>query len=162
MATIQFKSGDKYLAKISRLERGIKDELIGPAVYEGAAIVTDAISERLSAVPTDESWGSTGDLKNGPRKIELLGLQKSLGIAKLRDEDGFMNVKVGFDGYNGVKTAKWPNGQPNQMIARSVERGTSFMQANPVVKPAVSQTRKQVINTMKEKVDENIEKIMKG
>lgn len=162
MATVTFNDGDEYLKKLATIERKMQKEILGPAIYEGANVVADAIAERLGGVPTDESWGSTGELKNGPRKIELKGLRKSLGIAPLQDQDEYLNVKIGFDGYNGVKTKRWPNGQPNQMIARSVERGTSFMKANPVIKPAVAKTKKTAINTMKEVVDENIKKIMKG
>ena len=44
-----------------------------------------------------------------------------------------LNTKIGFDGYNDVKTKKYPNGQPNMMIARSINAGTSFRRPYPFV-----------------------------
>lgn len=162
MAIVQFKKGDEYLAKIEKIARGSKEQIVGPAIYDAADIVTDAVREKLSGVPTDERWAPLGTVKAGPRKAELAGLQNSLGIASLQDDSGFINVKVGFDGYNSIKTATWPNGQPNQLIARSVERGTYFMQANPFMKRAMASARTKALEAMKKKIDENLEKMMKG
>ena len=47
------------------------------------------------------------------------------------------------------------------MIARSIERGTSFMTANPFMKRAVSKTRKRAQEAMKKAAEREIEKIMK-
>ena len=89
------------------------------------------------------------------------GLHNGLGIASLREDGEYLNVKIGWDGYNDIKTKRWPKGQPNQVIARSVDRGTSFMQANPFVKRAVARTRKVSQEKMQEVIDREIEKIMK-
>lgn len=162
MATITFKNGDEYIAKINKLSREFRETVAGPAIYEGAGMVTDAIKTRLNGVQTDEGWGSSASPKSGPKKIELTSVSNSLGIASLKDDGGFINVKIGFDGYSPVKTTQWPMGQPNQMLARSIERGTYFMQPNPFVKPAYSATRKKALEAMRKKVDEEIQKIMKG
>lgn len=163
MATVKFKNGDEYLAKIAKLEAQTKEQVCGKAIYGAAEIVADEIRDQLRKVPTDESNNSFwGELK-GPKKIQKKGLYDSLGIASLQDDGtGFLNVKIGFNGYNDVKTERWPQGQPNQMIARSVERGTSFMEANPFVKPAMRKTKKRALEYMKQSVDKSIEKIMKG
>ena len=161
MATIKFKAGDEYLGKLSKLSAAIKNEVCGPAIYNAASIVADAIRQELKKVPTDEKHGTNGDKAKGPRKIQKKGLYESLGITTLRtDGNGDMDVKIGFDGYNEVKTKSFPKGQPNQMIARSVERGTSFMKANPFVKKAVSRTKEEALEEMKKTVDKQIESIM--
>lgn len=162
MATITFKNGDDYIARINRLSREFRESVAGPAIYKAAGMVADAIDARLAGIPTDESWGSATSPTSGPREAQLRGVYQSLGIAKLQDSDGFINVKIGFDGYNALKSLRWPNGQPNQMVARSIERGTYFMAANPFVKPAVSSTRGSALNTMKNIIDSEIAKIMKG
>lgn len=163
MATIQFKSGDEYLLKISQLEALAKEQVIGSAIYGAAEIVADEIRSELNKVPTDEKWGTGDNLAAGPRKVQKMGLEQSLGIAKMQsDGNGYYNVKIGFDGYNKVVTERWPNGQPNQMVARSVERGTSYMQSTPFVKRAVRQSRKRAIDYMRDAVDQETEKIMKG
>ena len=96
----------------------------------------------------------------GPNQYQKKGLEDSFGIAPIRNDNGFVNVKLGFDGYNGLKTKRWPNGQPNQMIARSVERGTSWMKANPFMKRALRKARKQAQEAMASRLQSEIQKIM--
>ena len=163
MATIKFKKGEEYMAKIAKLEALTRDKVCGTAIYGAADIVADEIRSQLQKVPTDESWGSSGDPTEGPRKAQKKGLYDSLGIASMQDNGtGFLNVKIGFDGYNELKSARWPKGQPNQMVARSVERGTSYMKSHKFVKKAMSKSRKRALDYMKESVDKSIEEIMKG
>lgn len=160
MAVIQFKRGDEYLMKISKLEAALKDEVCGAAIYGAAGIVADEIRSQLKAVPTDEGYGTESEPARGPRKVQKRGLYNSLGIASMQDDGGFLNVKIGFDGYSDVATKRWPNGQPNQMVARSIERGTTWMKANAFVKKAMAATRKRALEFMKHSVDESIRKIM--
>ena len=162
MATIQFKKGDEYLAKLSKLEVLTRTEVIGSAIYAAADIMTDAIRAELEKVPTDESWGSPDNPTQGPKAIQKKGLAESLGIASMRNDAGFLNVKIGFDGYNQVRTKEWPKGQPNQMVARSIESGTSWMKKNPFARRAVRKTKKEAMEIMKQSVDQSIETIMKG
>ena len=162
MATITFKNGDEYIAKINKLSREFRESVAGPAIYEAAGMVADAVDAKLAAVPTDERWGMAGAVKAGPREAEARSVYNALGIAKMQDDNGFINVKIGFDGYSPLKSLRWPNGQPNQMLARSIERGTSFMAANPFVKPAVASTRGAALKAIKNIMDNEISKIMKG
>ena len=162
MATIQFKKMDEYLFKISKLEAELKGQVLGEAIYGAAGIVTDEIRQTLEQVPTDEGFGTSSAPTRGPRKKQVEGLMDSLGIASLQDDGtGYLNVKIGFDGYNDIKTKRWPNGQPNQMVARSVESGTTWMQKHDFVRRAVASSRKRAIEFMKKTVDKSIEKIMK-
>lgn len=162
MATIQFKKMDEYLFKISKLEAELKDQVLGGAIYGAAGIVTDEIRKSLEQVPTDETFGTETQKAKGPRKAQKKGLYESLGIASLQDDGtGYLNVKIGFDGYNDIVTQRWPKGQPNQMVARSVESGTTWMQKNDFVRRAVASSRKRSIEFMKKTVDKGIKKIMK-
>lgn len=163
VATIQFKKGDEYLAKIARLEAELKDKVLGEAIYGAAGIVADEIRASLEQVPTDEGYGTRENPTRGPTAYQVNGLELGLGIASLQaDGTGYLNVKIGFDGYNGISTKRWPNGQPNQMVARSVESGTTWMKKNPFVRKAVAATRKRAVEYMKNSVDRSIEGIMKG
>lgn len=161
MATIQFKKGDDYLARISKLEGAIKDDVLGSAIYGAADLVANEIRSQLDKVPTDERYGTQSDPTAGPKKGQVKALKATLGIAKMQSDGGFYNVKIGWDGYNQIKTKRWPNGEPNQMVARSIERGTSFMKAHAFVKKAVSASKKRAIATMKQIVDAKCEEIMK-
>lgn len=160
MATIQFKRGDEYLSKISKLEASLKDQVCGAAIYGAADIVADEIRSQLSAVPTDEGYGTASEPTRGPKAGQKEGLLDALGISSMEEKSGYYDVKIGFDGYNGIKTKRWPNGQPNQMVARSIERGTTWMKANAFVKRAMAATRKRALEFMKHSVDESIRKIM--
>ncbi len=162
MATIQFKKGDEYILKLAKLEAEMKDQVLGEAIYGAAGIVADEIRQSLEQVPTDEGFGTSSAPTRGPRKKQVEGLMDSLGIASMQDDGtGYLHVKIGFDGYNDIVTKRWPKGQPNQMVARSVESGTTWMQKNEFVKRAVKASRKRAIDVMKKAVDKGIKKIMK-
>ena len=160
MATISFKNGDEYLGKIAKLDAALKDEICGAAIYGAAGIVADEIRSQLKAVPTDEGYGTASEPTRGPKAGQKEGLLDALGISSMEEKSGYYDVKIGFDGYNGIKTKRWPNGQPNQMVAPSIERGTSRMKANAFVKKAMAATRKRALEFMKHSVDESIRKIM--
>lgn len=153
--TMKFKDGDDYIAKLEHLGARTED-ILAQAIFPAAAVVTDEIQKEISTLRVSEN-GEGGGLSAKQRA----GLHNGLGIAELRQDGKLLNVKIGWDGYNDIKTKRWPKGQPNQVIARSVERGTSFMQANPFVKRAVARTRKVSQEKMQEVIDREIEKIMK-
>lgn len=133
---------------------------IEDAVKKGANPVADAVRSNLNNTTVDDGYKKPGETRNGLRTIQKAGLQASLGIAPIRNDNGFVNVKVGFDGYNGMHTKKYPGGQPNSMIARSIEGGTSIMTAHPFVAPAVRSSRKQAEKTMEQEIDKAIKNIM--
>ena len=161
LAIVQFKKGDEYIARIEKMARESREKILGPAIYDAANVVTDAVREKLSTVPTDERWVPYGTVKAGPRKVELVALENSLGIAKLQDNNGFLNVKVGFDGYNGLQTKTWPQGQPNSMVARAIQSGTSWMSKQPFMRKAEQASKAPCEAVMSEVVDREIAKIMK-
>lgn len=156
----------KVSPKLEEYNRKIYDlgsrcyEYIPEAVKKGANPVADAVRSSLNGIPTDDGYKKPGETRNGLRTIQKAGLQASLGIAPIRNDNGFINVKVGFDGYNGMHTKKYPSGQPNSMIARSIEGGTSIMTAHPFVAPAVRSSRKQAEKTMEQEIDKAIKNIM--
>ena len=161
MAKIEMKGLDEYTAKLRQLELASKEEICGKAIYKGASIVADAIREELKQLPTDESFGTTQNPAKGIKAIQKAGLIQSLGITSMKEQNGFWNVKIGFDGYNKVKTARWPKGQPNAMVARSAESGTTWLQKSPFARPAVRRTKKTCIEVMRKSVDETTAEIMK-
>lgn len=162
MAKIEFKGLEEYQSKLIRLSKRLDEQVMGAAIKGGAAVVMDAVKEHLNAVPTDDSHGP--DRKIGPGKSEKEAVVNAYGIAPLQmDDRGFLNVKIGTEAdYYGPPTKSYPKGRPVLMIVRSIISGTSFMDAHPFVKTAVRQSRKSAVETMAKKVDEEIDKIMKG
>ena len=135
------------------------------AVCAGAAIVADAVRANIDALPAvKDEWG--GIAYNNHWSAPLTetakkGLQDGFGISPMGNEDGMLNVKLGFDGYNGMKTKKYPKGQPNVLLARSIESGSSIAKKRPFVAPAVRKTKKAAEETMAKIIDEESAKIMK-
>lgn len=160
MATMKFKDGADYLLRLEHLSEAAKTDLLGNAVYDGAKVVADTVKAEIRGLPVDNRRGTQSDPSNGPSQYQKKGLEDSFGIAPIRNDNGFVNVKLGFDGYNGLKTKRWPSGHPNQMIARSVERGTSWMKANPFMKRALRKARKQAQEAMASRLQSEIQKIM--
>lgn len=133
---------------------------IESAVKKGGDVIADSVRKGINGIPVDDSYSRPGQMRYGIRTLQKAGLQASFGIAPIRNDAGFINVKVGFDGYNGLHTRRFPTGQPNSMVARSVENGTSFMQAHPFMNSSVNSARKQAEETMKQEIDNTIGKIM--
>lgn len=154
------KNYEDTLKKLENLEK-----IAGKAIYEGANIVTNKVRENIRALPSVPDIDGIKAWKAGaPAPItvkEKLGLLESLGIATMQYNGGVYNVKVYFDGYNDVKTKTYPNGQPNALIARSIESGSSISSAHPFMRPAANAVRKQAQKKMGEVVEEEIEKLQK-
>lgn len=162
MATFKAPDLDKYVRQLERLGKNT-DTIISAAVYEMAKVVANDVHTRLvnmPSVPDDEGLAAYRAKTKIPiTKAQKWGLVKSFGIASLRNEGGFLNVKLGFDGYNETVTEQYPNGQPNAMIARAIESGTSNRDKYPFIRPAVQATRKQAIAAAEAKLDEKIQDI---
>ena len=162
MAKITFPGLADYELMLSRLARGA-DDIAGKAIYAGAEIVADAIRSNiqgLQAVP--DEVGAIAYAEKSPAPLTESakeGLLDGLGISSMQDDNGYYNVKIGFDGYNGLKTKKFPQGQPNVMIARSLESGSSIAPKRPFVRPAVNAVKKQAEAKMAEIIDQEIKKI---
>ena len=161
MAKFQFEGVDKLVEQYQKLDKNT-EQVIGKAIYNGAGVVMKECKAAVNNIHTDDShgYGTIGNPKTGPTSIQKAGLIHSLGIAKMRNDNGFYNVKIGFDGYNYVKTKRWPQGQPNMMVARSIESGTSWMQKQPFMRKAEQSSRSKCEKAMSETVDREIQKII--
>lgn len=155
----RFKVGDGIEQYIQSLETisSATDEMIGKAIYEGAKVITDEIRGALEGIPIDNHYAKEGEKMIGLSQAQKTGLLTSLGITTMKRTDGVYDVKVGFDGYNVVKTKRWPQGQPNTMIARSLESGTSFREKNPVISKATRAAKAQAEEAMAKAFDEELE-----
>ena len=146
---------------LSRLEEST-DEMIGKAIYAGAGIVADAIKANIKALPVVRGYGTDANpLPGGVTASQKAGLVNGMGISKMQDDAGYLNVKIGFDGYNATKTEKYPQGQPNQLVARGAESGTSWKKKKPFIRPAVNASRNRAEAEMARILDEEIKKVSK-
>ena len=117
MAKITFPGLADYELMLSKLEDG-SEEIIGKAVYAGAGIVADAIKSSIQSLPIVRGYGTESNpLPGGVTSAQKAGLIDGLGISRMQDDAGYLNVKIGFDGYNNTRTERYPQGQPNQHFA---------------------------------------------
>ena len=160
MAKFQFEGVDNYIAQLEKIYDDT-EEIIGAAIYQGAAVVMKSVVGAIEGITTDERFGTPEAKTVGPNAYQKEGLRRSIGIARLRKDGSFWNVKIGFDGYNGLKTKTWPQGQPNAMVARSVESGTSWMQKQPFMRKAESSSRVKCEQAMAKEIDKQLTKRVK-
>lgn len=141
------------------------DKIAGKIVHDGAKVVADTTKQEIGGLPTvtpeTRKNQKVGKL-DGITPQEKLDLSTSFGIASMRDDGGFLNVKTGYDGYGSKPTKKYPQGVPNQMLARSVESGTSFRMKNAFNARAIRKSRPAARKAMADTCEEEIQKIMKG
>lgn len=150
---------DRYLQKLERLEMDPRT-YIGKAIYVAADIVADAISSQISSLPVAQIYAENGVKLSTITSVQKAGLVDGFGIAKMRKDGDYYNVKLGFEGYNGQKTKKYPHGVPNSVIARSIVSGTSFRQKNDFVGKAVRSSKAQAEREMEQELDKQIKELM--
>jgi hypothetical protein len=161
MAKFEVGKGlDDYLADLQKMEQ-LTDAMCGRAIYQGAKIVADEVRENIKKIPEAKKSKKNEFLTRGVTEAQRNGLLEGFGIAKKQTSDGFIHVKIGFDGYNETKTEKYPNGQPNSMIARTIESGNSWHQKTPFIAPSCRSAKDRAEGAMQLSIDEDIQQIMR-
>lgn len=161
MARFEFSGIDNYISQLNKLQQSTKDGVVGKTVYAGAEVVADSVRRAIQALPVGDGRARGGGLVDTVTLPQKVGLLDGFGISQMKDDDGFVNVKLGFDGYNSTRTEKYPRGQPNALIARSVNSGTTFRKKTKFVDKAVNSARKSAEAAMDAACSREIEKIMK-
>lgn len=152
------KGLDSYIAYLQSIN-AVTDEVIGEAVYEMAKVVADKVRANIQALPAVTNAANIATYRQGYSRLsepEKQGLLDGFGVSPMQDDGGYINVKLGFDGYNSVKTKKYPKGQPNALIARVTESGSSYREKTPFIRPAVNASKKQAEQAGQMKIDEKI------
>lgn len=135
MATFKFEGSAEYIKKISELYKRAPGTLKA-AVYEGAAVVADAVRSGLN------EHQDTGDLV------------ASMALVTMRNDNGFINTKINFAGYDR-------KGVPNAIKAAVLESGTSTGRPKlRVISKAARGAKAKAEAVMAAKVDEMISRLM--
>lgn len=134
MAEIRTDGVDKYLKKLEKLNKNT-DDVCKAGVFAGAKVMGNKIVAAIDKIPIHNPPPGKEQFHANPNAEKLLegltpaqaeDLKKGFGIATFNHDGLAWNTKTGFNGYNRIKTKKYPNGQPNAMIVRSLESGTSI------------------------------------
>ena len=165
MAKVELKGMEAYLTELRKA-----GEATGPvceaAVYAGAKVVADAIKQKikeLDRVSDDEALAAYKEQR--PVKISVsqkIGLKESFGVTPIKNQYGMYSAKVGFDGYNSVKSKRWPKGQPNQLIARACESGSSAMIKQPFIRTTLKSVQQAAELAMEQEADKKLKEITGG
>lgn len=136
MAKCTYKLPEDLLKKLSTL--GSKMDEISEVVLEaGGEVVLDKVKLNLEGSLSGESSGE---------------LVSSLGLTGVRiDRNGNSNIKIGF-------SEPRKDGGSNAMVANVIEYGKHGQPAKPFLKPAKSSSKKQCIEVMTKKLEEEINK----
>lgn len=162
MARVKTKDLSEYTRQLMALG-GIAEcnRVCKVALFDGAAVLADAVKEEIEALPVDnKAHGSPDHPINTVTSVEKAGLRWGFGIAPMRRDDVGWTTSAGFDGYNLAHTEKFPNGQPNAMIAASVENGTSWRTPNHFITRALRKAREKAQAAMAASADSTIKSIM--
>ena len=144
-------------------------KIAAEALYEGAGVVADAVSKAVQGIATEKFQYAKGGRKRLPSPEEkAILLSARHGVAKFRKSGVNVQTSVGFDnsGYgvitwNHAKTSasrtKYKMGthgrmvhasqgtgqsmKPVPLIANAINSGTSFMQKQPFLRKAFSQSK---------------------
>lgn len=151
---------DEYIAYLQKIGKNT-DSMIGEAVYAMADVVANAIRSNIQSLPTNTTEEDNIKAYKSGEKSRLTekekdGLLDGFGISPMKNEMGFVNVKLGFDGYNSVKTNKYPNGQPNTLIARITESGSQYRDKTPFVRTAIAKTKEPAIQAAQIVIDKKL------
>ena len=136
MAKFKFEGIEQYTETLSRIGGKNAEGVLKYAVYPGASIVADAI--RAAA----EQHRDTGELIN------------SISLVTMRNDNGYVNTKVVFAGYDS-------KGTPNAIKAAALESGTSRGQtATHFISKAVKGAKDSAVSAMSKALDEKLGQIM--
>lgn len=163
MAKITFSATGDYALALERYQSAADGgKMLERAVASGAAIVADQIRSNLQALPEEKSRRlQPGETFHGLPKNQKQDLADSFGLTPIgRDKNGFLHTKAGFDGYGSHPTKQYPQGVPNQLLARAVESGSSAREKTPFVRPAVTKTKKAAVEAMQAEIDKEIKKLI--
>ena len=157
MASFKVSDGiDNYIRQLQSCADKTED-IIKRSAWEGARVVMDAVKAETNSIPVIVK-GQKAEVLTGLSAAQKADAIASLGISHFRQDGNFTNVKIGSDGYNSIRTKTWPQGQPNAMIIRSLETGTSFLKAYPFISRATSKARSKCIEAMRKQCDEEVKK----
>lgn len=129
-------------------------------VYAGVNVMADYMRSQLKNLKTQSKENHRKD-KRYAYDIEKQALLDSLGYTPVKQFGSnlaYFDSNVGFDGYTPYKRPDLAKRQyrSNQMIANSINRGTSFMIAQPFISRAKRAGQTKVIEAMRAELEKYI------
>ena len=149
-------SGMEELEKrLGQLETEKAQGIAAVALYEGARVTADAVSQAVQGIATEPFFYATGGRTRKPSPEEKALLENApRGVSRFKKSALCVETNVGMRnaGYGSI------NGKtkPIPMIANAINSGTSFMQSQPFFRKATSRTgaaEAAIENKLREEID---------
>ena len=148
----RFKGLNEYVEELVQISNVFASQyVVELALTDGADVVADETRKALENLEVDNR-PFVPDGRRSILEVQKRALLDSFGITPVQQKYNMIDVKTGFDGYNKL-------GQPNVVIARSLESGTSFMPKNPIISKATRRARKDCLEAMQNRITKEIELI---
>ena len=137
--SIQVEGMNELIRSMEKLpEKAAK--VAAEALYEGAGIVADKVSGAVNGIATEPfKYAQGGRMRKPSPEEKALVAGAKHGVAKFRKNGVSVQTSVGLQnaGYGTI------NGKtkPIPQIANAINSGTSFMQKQPFMRKAFSQSK---------------------
>lgn len=150
---------DELVSNFDAAEKGAQG-IAKAALYEGAGVMADAMHGALDNIATEEYHYAHHGHKRLPSPEEKAAvLSASFGVAKHQGSGAEVNTVVGITGSGYVEMLG--KSYPAAMLLRSIQSGTSFMTAQPVVRRAINRTKSAAAAAIKAEAEARLTKIFK-
>ena len=165
MAKIQVKGLDEYAKKIQKLSKD-SEIIMKRSIYNAAGFVADNMKDAINSIPIQEGdnglppYGTKEEPLTGISRRQKADLMDGFGVSEFQTTNGYLNVKIGFDGYGSVPTKRYPQGLPNVLLARAITTGSEFRRKNPAIRKAVTRSKKQAVEIMNKTMEDELRKEM--
>ena len=163
MAKIEVNGWDTIEPMLGELAAGTKG-ILKAALYDGAKVLADEVANEVQRLKQSEPGRPKKDnLAKAYRSVtdlEKNQLQKSLGIMKFENALGGYRTVIGFAGYGGRKTKKYPKGLPNPLLVRSIARPSKIRRGRRFTKIAVHNVGFKALDAMHDRATKMIDNII--
>lgn len=147
------KGFDRLIKQLGELSNPIEVvNVVNKALEKGADVVADATRTELMNLKVDNRRRVEGQ-RDSITQLQKNALLRGFGISEIQKKKNNSNIKTGVN--RDVNALN----QPNVVIARRLENGTSYMPKNPVFSRASKKARSQCLNAMADSVNESINKL---
>ena len=154
------QGGDEFSALLTNLAGDQMVTVMKAAVYAGVGALADAVKSEIDNLPEESGYMPKGKKRNVIGKNDKQALKNGIGVSRIDSTGDKASAAVGFNGYNGRPTKKYPQGVPVPLIARSIESGSSVRVKNPFIRRAFnsaqSSATQKAIDAGQQKLNELI------
>lgn len=152
--TIRMEGMEELSGQLEKLGDKAQD-VAALALYEGAGVVADAVSQAVQGIATAPFRYARGGRKRLPSPEEKAILTKArTGVAKFRKTGVSVQTSIGMQnaGYAQLGSKM----KPIPLIANAIESGTSFMTKQPLIRKAARKAESRAAAVTEQGIESRI------